>query len=57
LHTPSEFGITSISLDFKESKRTDEYGNQFRYRAKITGGNDVQSGRWAWDVVLVAGGQ
>lgn len=35
LHSISELGIESISLDFKESKRSDQYGNQFRYRVRL----------------------
>jgi len=44
LHSLTEQNVESISLDFKESRRTDQYGNQFRYRAKVNGT------RWAWDV-------
>ena len=44
LHSLSDLNVGSISLDFKESRRTDEYGNQFRYRAKVNGTH------WAWDV-------
>jgi len=51
LHTLSELNIESISLDFRESMRRDQYGNQFRYRARIKDTRGV--GRWAWDVSLL----
>ena len=52
LHTLASLGLTKLELDFKESKKTDQYGNEFRYRAKVKDINDAQLGRWAWDVIL-----
>jgi len=52
LHSLSDLGLKSIDLDYKTSKRTDQYGNRFRYRAKVKDTRDAQSGRWAWDVVF-----
>lgn len=54
LHTLAELGLKTIELDYKTSKRTDQYGNLFRYRAKVKDTHDAQLGRWAWDVFLTS---
>ena len=55
LHTLPDLGIESISLDFRESRRRDRYGNVFKYRAKVYGTNHTHLGRWAYDVFLLSG--
>ena len=50
----SSIGLASIELDYKESRKFDEYGNKFRYRAKVKDLHGSQLGRWAWDVFLVS---
>ena len=52
LHTLSQVGLESISLDVDEARRRDQYGNRFRYRAKVYSTNHRHLGRWAYDVFL-----
>ncbi len=46
--------VAELELNYHESKRTDEHGNKFRFRAKVWDANKAKVGRWAWDVYLVA---
>lgn len=42
--------VRTIELDYRESRREDEHGNKFKYRARVRDQNGAQVGRWAWDV-------
>jgi len=53
LHTLRNLSLASLDLKVKESRRTDENGNRFGYRAKVIDVHGAQAGRWAWDVFLV----
>lgn len=53
LFTLPELGVYSISLNYIESRRTDEYGNQFRLKSRLVDDPHFQDGRWAYDVFLV----
>jgi hypothetical protein len=52
LHTLSSLNVKAFDLDFKESKRVDQFGNEFRYKAKVKDTRDGNVARWAWDVFL-----
>ena len=55
LHTLAALGVAALELEYRESRRRDRWGNEFRYRAKVYGTNGQQLGRWAYDVFLLAG--
>ncbi len=52
LFTLPSLGVYSISLDYEEAQRRDEYGNQFHYRSRVNGKEASNVGRWAYDVIL-----
>ena len=45
-------GLFGIDLNYKEWKKVDEFGNPFRYRAKLLDGSGHSLGKWAFDVFL-----
>ncbi len=55
LFTLPALGLSRLHLSYKESKRTDEHGNRFLYRAKADDARGAKVNRWAWDVFLVRG--
>lgn len=54
LRSLGEAGVSRLSTEYRLSKRSDEWGNVFRYRAKVRDRNGSDAGRWAYDVYLVA---
>lgn len=54
VYTLASLGVVSLDLNYKESKRTDEHGNRFKYRAKVRDVKGAKVNRWAWDVFLVS---
>jgi hypothetical protein len=55
LRTLSSLQVMAMELNYKSSKRTDEHGNRFRFRAKVRDEQGASVGRWAWDVFFVRG--
>ncbi|MGB7069722.1 MAG: hypothetical protein WBD22_09530 [Pyrinomonadaceae bacterium] len=53
LKTLDELGLARLELRYHSSRRTDQYGNLFGFRAKVWDTRGTQLGRWAWDVYLV----
>jgi hypothetical protein len=56
LYTLPSLGVNSISLSYKQERKTDQFGNVFRYRAQVnpSGGTDVS--KFAYDVFFDVSG-
>jgi hypothetical protein len=46
-------GLKVVELEYQTMRKIDQFGNAFRYRAKVKDYQGSQLGRWAWDVFLV----
>jgi hypothetical protein len=55
LHTLPELGVLSIDLKYEVLGKTDEFGNRFRFKAKVNPGmkGELDIGRKAYDVFFV----
>jgi hypothetical protein len=51
LHHLAELGIQAIGLVYEETRRTDQYGNVFRYRGSVKLANKPGD-HWTYDVLL-----
>ncbi len=51
----AQSGVNAISLDYKRSNRSDDYGNLFFYRSKMRVAKRSAVEHWAYDVFLVPG--
>ena len=54
LYSLLSLDVKALDLDYRRSRRVDQSGNQFRYRAKVYDKRGASVGRWAWDVFLVS---
>lgn len=55
LYPLSALNVAGIDLKYKESKKTDEHGNSFKYRGKVWDAKKANVGRWAWDIFPLRG--
>ncbi len=58
LHHLPELGVYSLALKYTETRRTDRYGNLFRYKAAVNPDpkdGHSEDGRWTYDVFLLPG--
>jgi hypothetical protein len=54
LRSLQHFDVMAISVNEAASRKVDQYGNQFLYRAKVKDAKGAKVARWAYDVFLVS---
>lgn len=60
LYTLPQLGVFSLALKYRESKRTDKFGNEFRYKAAVNPqppNEDSADGRWMFDLFFMTTGR
>jgi hypothetical protein len=55
LHSLLSLDVARFHLNYKQSKKVDRHGNEFRFRVKIDDAKGAKVNRQAWDVFLVSG--
>ena len=53
IFTLPALGINSISLKYTEDRKTDQYGNRFRYRARLNPDKPDDAGKIVYDIFFV----
>ena len=53
MHTLASLGVNSISLNYRKDRKTDQYGNLFRYRARLNPDQRTEDGKILYDVFFV----
>jgi hypothetical protein len=53
MHTLPSLGVNSIGLRYREDNRRDQYGNFFRYRARLNPDKPTDAGKTVYDVFFV----
>lgn len=50
LFTLPALSVRRIKLNYRRSRRVDEFNNEFRYRSRVFDGAGTNIGKWSWDV-------
>jgi hypothetical protein len=60
LYALPKLGVFSLALKYRASRRTDKFGNQFRYKAALNHDpqdGESKDGRWMFDVFFMTTGR